>query len=683
MSAAISRYNFKTIAPIPDAGKLIDIVLSRTNRKTPTEIRANFKITRIRKFYMRKVKYTQTTTTEKLEGIVECFPKLDDIHPFYADLMNVLYDKDHYKLALGHVNKAKAIIDKIANDYVKLMKYADSLYRCKMLKRAALGRMATLLKKLKPSLGYLEEVRKHLARLPSIDTSQRTLLLTGFPNVGKSSFLNNITSADVDVQNYPFTTQTLFVGHTTYEQCDENFQSGTTIDCQVIDTPGLLDRPISERNTIEMQAITALAHLNACILYFVDISETCAHSIEKQIHLFKNIRKLFHTIDPDTQVSTVSKPIVIVLSKIDQRPWEDLTEEEQAMITEAANESNAYVVKMSNTEGTGLNDVKKTAIDILLDYRLTQKAKNPKKAQAILNRVYIAKPKKGDGKERPANIPTTVIQSVKRPEEKKTVKEMQVEGGGAGVWSFPYYDHHLLEDEDWKYDNYPTFFQGHNVADFYDPDIEEKLDELEKEEEYLKSLQKDEIKDMDDDMEDKMMESWREIKGKIRLKHGIHHLNKDKRVDKIVKTAEATEEALKIKEGVDAKSIVERHSRKRKKLADIMGINKRAKTGEDMEVDGAAGKTDQVPMDTDKGARNLKKAIRDRKLKQTISRMEGQDPMDLSTKVHIEAGEKMKRKIERQYRHNDLINNADRSVATKMPKHLFSGKTGRGPRDYR
>lgn len=115
---------------------------------------------------MRKVKFMQTSVNEKLQGIVEGFPKLADIHPFYADLMNVLYDKDHYKLALGHINKAKSIVDKVANDYVRLLKFADSLYRAKMLKRAALGRMCTLLKKLKSSLAYLEEVRKHLGRLP-------------------------------------------------------------------------------------------------------------------------------------------------------------------------------------------------------------------------------------------------------------------------------------------------------------------------------------------------------------------------------------------------------------------------------------------------------------------------------------------------------------------------------------
>jgi nucleolar GTP-binding protein len=52
--------------------------------------------------------------------------------------------------------------------------------------------MCTLMKKLGPSLSYLEQVRQHLSRLPSIDPSTRTLILTGFPNVGKSSFMNKV-----------------------------------------------------------------------------------------------------------------------------------------------------------------------------------------------------------------------------------------------------------------------------------------------------------------------------------------------------------------------------------------------------------------------------------------------------------------------------------------------------------
>ena len=83
---------------------------------------------------------------------------MDEIHPFYADLMNVLYDKDHYKLALGQVNMARTLIDKLANDYVRMLKYADSQYRAKTLKRAALGRMCTIIKRQGPSLAYLEQV---------------------------------------------------------------------------------------------------------------------------------------------------------------------------------------------------------------------------------------------------------------------------------------------------------------------------------------------------------------------------------------------------------------------------------------------------------------------------------------------------------------------------------------------
>ena len=39
---------------------------------------------------------------------------------------------------------------------------------------------------------------------------------------------------------------------------------------QVIDTPGLLDRNPEERNTIELQAITALAYLNSAIIFILD-----------------------------------------------------------------------------------------------------------------------------------------------------------------------------------------------------------------------------------------------------------------------------------------------------------------------------------------------------------------------------------------------------------------------------
>ena len=54
------------------------------------------------------------------------------------------------------------------------------------------GRMCTLMKRQGPSLTYLEEVRQHMGRLPAIDPATRTLLVCGYPNVGKSSFMNKV-----------------------------------------------------------------------------------------------------------------------------------------------------------------------------------------------------------------------------------------------------------------------------------------------------------------------------------------------------------------------------------------------------------------------------------------------------------------------------------------------------------
>lgn len=70
-----------------------------------------------------------------------------------------------------------------------------------------------------------------------------------------------------------------------------------------------------------MQSITALAHLKACILYFIDISETNENTVESQVSLFNGIKAIFS-----------DKPMVIVLTKTDLRKYEDLRPEEKALI---------------------------------------------------------------------------------------------------------------------------------------------------------------------------------------------------------------------------------------------------------------------------------------------------------------------------------------------------------------
>lgn len=465
---ASSQYNFKKIVTIPTAQDFIDIVLSKTQRKTPTVVHKQYKISRIRNFYLRKIKFTQQSFHDKLQLILTDFPKLEEVHPFYADLMNVLYDKNHYKLALGQISIAKNLIDNVAKDYGRMMKFADSLYRCKCLKRAALGRMATIMKRQAQSLQYLEQVRQHLSRLPSIDPNTRTLLVCGYPNVGKSSFLNKITRADVEVQPYAFTTKSLYVGHTDYKY----------LRWQVVDTPGILDHSLEDRNTIEMQAITALAHLRAAVLYVMDVSETCGYTLEEQLNLFNNIKVLF-----------TNKPLLIVLNKIDIKRLDELPEEKKA-IFEQFRKDDVRIIEMSTFSEEGVIEVRNEACDRLLAHRVDIKLKS-RKVNDVLNRLHVAQPQKRDDRVRAPFIPEGVIQRLESMQvtnadgetlaKKKTERDLEVELEE---------DYHLdlrktwdLENNDERYDVLPEVHRNKNVADFIDPDIMEKLEELEREEE--------------------------------------------------------------------------------------------------------------------------------------------------------------------------------------------------------
>jgi nucleolar GTP-binding protein len=54
---------------------------------------------------------------------------------------------------------------------------------------------------------------------------------------------------------------------------------------QIVDTPGLLDRPEDERNDIENQAVSALTHLADAIVFVVDASGYCGYPLDAQLDL--------------------------------------------------------------------------------------------------------------------------------------------------------------------------------------------------------------------------------------------------------------------------------------------------------------------------------------------------------------------------------------------------------------
>lgn len=479
---------------MPTSQEFLDIVLSRTQRRLPTQIRSGFKISRIRAFYMRKVKYTAETFGEKISAILDGFPRLADIHPFHKDLLNTLYDADHFRIALGQLNTAKGLIETVSRDYNRLLKYGQSLFQCKQLKRAALGRMATICKRLKDPLVYLEQVRQHLGRLPSIDPNTRTLLICGYPNVGKSSFLKNISRADVDVQPYAFTTKSLFVGHFDYKM----------LRFQAIDTPGILDHPLEEMNTIEMQSITAIAHLRSAIMYFMDLSEQCGYSVQAQMALFESIKPLF-----------ANKLVFIVINKIDVMRPEELDAETQAKLQELLNSGNVELLQLSCTTTEGLMNVRNAACDRLLAERNAQKLKAGTNASGevtgrledVLRRIHVAQPLGGVLRE--PYIPEAALNRMKYdkedPNRPKLMRDIEEENGGAGVFNINLHDKYLLEDDSWKDDKIPETLNGKNVYDFIDPDIEAKMAALEEEEArleaegYYDNAEEEELADADEE----------------------------------------------------------------------------------------------------------------------------------------------------------------------------------------
>eukprot|EP01060_Flectonema_neradi_P038128 TRINITY_DN791_c0_g3_i1.p1 TRINITY_DN791_c0_g3~~TRINITY_DN791_c0_g3_i1.p1 ORF type:complete len:652 (+),score=142.60 TRINITY_DN791_c0_g3_i1:88-2043(+) len=522
-------YNFKQIEAVPKSKEFVDVVLSKTQRKTPTVVHKGYQITRIRAFYMRKVKFTQKTIHEKLTTVLDSFPRLDDVHPFYAELMNVLYDRDHYKAALGRLNTTRHYIDQLGREYVRLLKFGDSLYRCKQLKRAGLGRMATLLKKLDDSLGYLEEVRQHLSRLPSIDPNSRTLIVCGFPNVGKSSFMNRVTRADVDVQPYAFTTKSLFVGHTDYRE----------MSWQVIDTPGVLDKPLRDCSTIEMQSITALGHLKASILYFMDLSCQCGYTIDQQVTLFKNISPLF-----------ANKPLLVVLNKCDALKLQDVSVDEKNLVLGAIKEAGCDYLECSTLHQEGVGDLKVKACEMLLASRQEQKVRG-KKYQDIENRIYCAMPEERDERARPSFIPPSVMKVRAMKEEgidlpkRQTERDLEEVGGGPGVYSMDMRKNYLLANDDWKYDIMPEIIDGKNIADFIDPDIEERLKELEEEEdqrlEELRDLNAARDEEDTFKLNDSSREALRQVKETVALMRVENAAKKARGRGKLGRVAAAVE----------------------------------------------------------------------------------------------------------------------------------------------
>ena len=101
----------------------------------------------------------------------------------------------------------------------------------------------------------------------------------GARNAGKSSLANAVTGQNLSVVSDVAGTTTDPV-----RKAMELLPLGPVV---IIDTPGLLDRPVLEMNDIEMNAIVALEHLADAILFIFDASETCGFHMDNQYNRHK------------------------------------------------------------------------------------------------------------------------------------------------------------------------------------------------------------------------------------------------------------------------------------------------------------------------------------------------------------------------------------------------------------
>jgi nucleolar GTP-binding protein len=117
--------------------------------------------------------------------------------------------------------------------------------------------------------------------LPDIDPDLFTMVIASAPNVGKSSLVGCLSTAKSKAAEYPFTTKQIHVGHI--------FVRGDRV--QVIDTPGLLDRPLDEMNKAELQAVLALRYLAKVVVLLVDPTHHSGFDLSIQMNIFNNIKK--------------------------------------------------------------------------------------------------------------------------------------------------------------------------------------------------------------------------------------------------------------------------------------------------------------------------------------------------------------------------------------------------------
>lgn len=298
---------YDSIPTILTPSEFLDVVLSKAAkiRKEDHEY-----VWRVKKTALARIESTSQTVVDKLERYVGTFPNLDRISTYDRELIDIVIGVRPLKRALSRLQGARDTVDDLSRTASNEAKRARDGGAIKVIHRRLIGRISSVINELEEPLKFLARVREILQAIPEVTPDDPTIVLAGYPNVGKSSLLAGLSRARPEIAPYPFTTKKINVGHFSWPE-DAGHRARRH---QLVDTPGLLEKPASERNAIEKQAALALAYLADLIVFVLDPSESCGYTLAQQEMLLESVRKEFAGL-----------PLLIVETKSDVRRRDSAT----------------------------------------------------------------------------------------------------------------------------------------------------------------------------------------------------------------------------------------------------------------------------------------------------------------------------------------------------------------------
>ena len=227
----------------------------------------------------------------KFDRIIAKYPNFDNLTEFYTQLLKLTIDYHKLKKSLGSISWTNNKIQELSTDSIRRIKRGSSVETIGGYLKQYYGRISSVLKQVDGEFVTLHNARQVMRDYPAVK-DEFTLAISGFPNVGKSTLLSQITPAKPEINSYAFTTKKLNQGY---------MKKGAYV-IQCIDTPGTLNRP-ERMNAIEKIAYLAMKYLANSIVYIFDLTEE-AYSLKDQMKLLEMIKKY-------------NKPIACYLSKTD------------------------------------------------------------------------------------------------------------------------------------------------------------------------------------------------------------------------------------------------------------------------------------------------------------------------------------------------------------------------------